>query len=162
MRKLVTVLGTVLVASTFAAATSIALDHGGPTFVARLSGANEVPPVETHSAGQMQIRFDRDRTEGRFRLNVTNGRRVTQAHIHCGPEGQNGPVVLFLAGFHDRGWDVNGRFVEATLTNDNIVNTACGETLADIVESMRAGNTYVNVHTVANPSGEVRGQLRRR
>lgn len=36
----------------------------------------------------------------------------------------------------------------------------CGwETLADVLEAMRSGDTYVNVHTVDNPPGEVRGQI---
>ena len=47
----------------------------------------------------------------------------------------------------------------ATLTDDNIVNDVAGSTIDEIVEEIRAGNTYVNVHTIANPAGEVRGQL---
>jgi hypothetical protein len=93
---------------------------------------------------------------------VQDGERVTQAHIHCAPAGANGPIVVFLAGFHDKGWDVDGRWVSnATATDANITNTACGATLAELAQAMKDGRTYVNVHTVANPGGEVRGQVQR-
>ena len=48
---------------------------------------------------------------------------------------------------------------ELLATNANIVNTACGVTLADIFQQARAGNVYVNVHSVAHPAGVARGQL---
>jgi hypothetical protein len=51
---------------------------------------------------------------------------------------------------HDRG----------PLTNTNITNALCGATIADLVQSMQDGTTYVNVHTVVNPGGEIRGQIR--
>ena len=46
-----------------------------------------------------------------------------------------------------------------TVTDENIVNDACGTTLVDIAAAMDAGMTYVNVHTLANPAGEIRGQI---
>lgn len=132
-------------------------------FGARLTGAQEVPPAETETSGRFRIEFNRKMTSAEYRLRVNDGIRVTQAHIHCAPEGSNGPVVIFLAGFHASGWDVDGWWVgNAGVTDANIVNTTCGASLADIAESMDNGMTYVNVHTVAIPSGEVRGQIKRR
>ena len=137
-----------------------AVAHAGEEFRAKLSGDQEVPPVITDTSGDFRFDFDDFEESGSYRLKVRDGVRVRQAHIHCAPEGINGPVIIFLAGNHDPGWDVDGRWIDnATVTNANIVNEACGATLADIVGNMRDGNTYVNVHTVDNPSGEVRGQI---
>jgi hypothetical protein len=149
------------------AGASILARNDGPKFEARLTGAQEVPPVNTETVGKVEIRFNADETKAEFELEVRKGVRVTQAHIHCAPKGVNGPVVVFLAGFHNRGWDVDGSWVEnATVTDANVMppsSPACPHVindLRDLVQAMRMGDTYVNVHTVANPGGEVRGQLK--
>ena len=135
-------------------------DHGGPHFRATLRGSEEVPAVDTNTRGSARIEFNRAETKLYIDLTVRDGQRVTQAHIHCAPAGENGPIVVWLAGLHDRGWDVDGQWVgDATATDANITNTACGSTLAELADSIAAGETYVNVHTVENPGGEIRGQL---
>jgi CHRD domain-containing protein len=129
-------------------------------FKARLSGDNEVPPVVSDTAGRFEILVDKAATSGQYTLRVDSGVRVTQSHFHCGPAGVNGPVIVFLAGPRPEGWDVDGKWVSnATITDANVVNTACGATLAAIFEQARNGNVYVNVHSVAHPGGVARGQL---
>jgi hypothetical protein len=131
-------------------------------FRARLSGDQEVPTVETDTTGELRVRFADDYSSATLRLDVNDGERITQAHFHCGEAGTNGPVVIFLAGFHANGWDVDGRWIDnVTITDENIVNTACGSTLREIAEAMEDGRIYVNVHSVAVPSGVVRGQVER-
>ena len=159
-RIVVALLGAALVMPLVAEADGKGRQRQQLDFKARLSGAQEVPPVTTETSGSFRIDFKRDLSSAEFKLRVNDGTRVTQAHIHCGPEGTNGPVVVFLGGFHAPGWDIDGWWVgNATVTDANVVNPACGSTLADLLSSMQAGQTYVNVHTVANPGGEVRGQL---
>jgi len=129
-------------------------------FRARLSGDNQVPVVATNSGGRFQIVVNNGATAGEYTLRVDSGVRITQAHFHCGAAGVNGPVIVFLAGFHAAGWDVDGQWVSnATITDANVVNTACGATLAEIFQQARTGNVYVNVHSVAHPGGVVRSQL---
>jgi len=145
-------------------ATADSDDDGGLEFKAKLSGSQEVTNpaggVATKTAGKARFEFNDAKTELEFELEVEDGVRVTQAHIHCAPEGQNGPIVVFLAGFHDRGWDVDGDWIgDATATDANITNTACGSTLVQLEDAMAEGRTYANVHTVAHPAGEVRGQI---
>ena len=142
----------------------LAFDHGngndGLQFRAKMSGDQEVPPVDTDTTGELRIRFADDFSSATVRMDLNDAVRITQAHFHCGEEGVNGPVVIFLAGFHDRGWDIDGRFIDnVTITDQNIVNTACGTTLRDIAQAMEDGRIYVNAHSVAVPSGVVRGQL---
>ena len=139
-------------------------DNGGHEFKARLSGSQEVTTpsggVSTDTVGKARFEFIDAKTELEFELEVEDGIRVTQAHIHCAAAGTNGPIVIFLAGFHDKGWDVDGDWIgDATATNANITNPACGSTLAEIANAMAEGRTYANVHTIAHPAGEVRGQI---
>ncbi len=130
------------------------------SFEAILTGDEEVPPVDTEMTGEVSIEFDAKFTAAKFTLTVNDGVRVQQAHIHCGGPGVNGPIVVFLAGFHAPGWDVNGQWIDnVQFTNANIVNTTCGATLKQLAQSMEAGNIYANVHTVAHPGGEIRGQM---
>jgi hypothetical protein len=86
------------------------------------------------------------------------------AHIHCAPAGANGPIAVWLAGNPgvDRAWDVDGKWIDnAIFTDEDIVpGTGCGDNLAELIETLRNGGAYVNVHTRANPGGEVRGQIR--
>jgi CHRD domain len=139
-------------------ASSIA--NAEEVFRARLSGDNQAPAVATNTAGRFHIVVNNGATAGEYALRVDSGVRITQAHFHCGAAGVNGPVIVFLAGFHAQGWDVDGPWVSnATITDANVVNPACGATLAAIFQQARAGNVYVNVHSVANPGGVIRGQL---
>lgn len=151
----------IAIAATAALLSVATAATAGETLKARLSGENEVPPViDQGTTGKFEIQFNRDLTAGEYTLRINSGVRVTQAHFHCGVAGVNGPVIVFLAGFHDRGWDVDGKWVsDATITNANIVNTACGSTLAEIVHQAKLGNVYVNAHSVAKPGGVARGQL---
>jgi hypothetical protein len=167
MKKLWIVAIAALV-TTLLAGSGIRAAVGAQDFRARLSGSEEVPQVVTDTTGKAEIVLNEDETAGEYELEVEQGVRVTQAHIHCAPQGVNGPIVVFLAGFHNRGWDVNGSWIEnATVTDANVMPPPAGSTcphvinnLRDLAVAMRAGDTYVNVHTVARPGGEVRGQLK--
>ena len=129
-------------------------------FKATLTGDQEVPPVTTDTTGKAFLTLNKAETEIEFDLHVNNGVGITQSHIHCAQVGVNGPVVAFLAGFHAAGLEVDGKWVgNATITDASIVNPACGTTVAALAASMRNGNTYVNVHSVAHPPGVIRGQI---
>jgi hypothetical protein len=155
MNTRVVAVGIALVALAFAP-----IAGADASFQARLTGDQEVPPVATDTTGRFEILVNKAQTAGEYTLRVESGVRVTQSHFHCGPAGVNGPVIVFLAGFHVAGWDVDGKWVSnATVTDANVVNTTCGATLAAIFEQARNGNVYVNVHSVARPGGVIRGQL---
>jgi hypothetical protein len=136
-------------------------------FRADLNGAQEVPPVVSGANGTASTMFSADLTSVAFSLSVFNGVGVTQAHIHCAPAGANGPVVAFLFGFDPVGVNVNGLLAQGVLTNANILpqnppDPACGVVITNIASlqtAMEQGRLYVNVHSLARPAGEVRGQL---
>ncbi len=155
---LITVIGFL-----FADSAVYANDNDDRNFRARLRGGNEVPLVVTETRGKVKLKFDDELTSIKFRIKLRDGVRVTAAHLHCAPVGSNGPVVAFLAGEHSLGWDVNGNWIRKTkLTDENIIPETCPDdidNIADLFDSMLNGTIYVNVHTDANPSGEVRGQV---
>jgi hypothetical protein len=149
--------------------SSTAYGEEDRSFEAELTGAEEVQAVTTETEGEITVRFNRDRTAAKFNLIVEDGVAVTMAHFHCAPTGVNGPVVAFLSGNVPGGFDVDGRLAKFTMTNANItaVNANCVPTigrqitnLTELAQAMKEGLIYANVHTIANPGGEIRGQLK--
>lgn len=157
-------------------------------FVANLSGDQEVPPAESLSHGEAIFFYSelspelppvpegvpgkgplagRELRQIDYKLIVGKIEEMTQAHIHCGPEGENGDVTVFLFGFIADGVTMNGIQAEGTITEDDVRpvsdSAVCPGGIADLddlLEKMESGYAYVNVHTVANPAGEIRGQIR--
>ncbi len=130
-------------------------------FKAELSGDNEVPPVITETSGSVLLHVNQKLTEITVKLDIKNADNVlgaAGAHLHCAPEGSNGPVVAFIAGAFSPGYDGTVQ-LRATLNDGNITNAACGATIADLVGSMLDGGVYLNVHSTAWPGGVVRGQV---
>ena len=151
-------LGTALVATALAVMAGCSMmssgkeeEHGGTRSTVAgmgrmeavtLSGANEVPAVSTSAAGTGSVTVGRDRSV-KARISVT-GMNATAAHIHSGAAGTNGPVI-----------------VPFTKSADNTFVAADGATMTEEqYEAWKAGRTYVNVHSAANPGGEVRAQLK--
>jgi hypothetical protein len=165
MRKL-RLAGLVFVALLATAGTVFAASR---VFEADLSGAKEVPPHRTGAEGEATFHLNKDGTELKFKLEVEDIRNVVQAHIHLGKPGENGPVVAFLYGpVPAGGGPVDGRLAKGKLTAANLIGPLAGHPLSDLVDAIRTGNAYVNVHT-SNGSpypgpgnfsgGEIRGQL---
>jgi hypothetical protein len=137
-------------------------------FVAPLSGDEEFPPVDTRARGVGIFHLSADGTELSYRLIATNIEDVHMAHIHCctGPMSNAGiavwlypsaPPPVLIPGRH------TGTLATGTITAEDIIGpallTEADDPLAALVEQIMAGNAYVNVHTEANPGGEIRGQL---
>lgn len=130
------------------------------TFHAILEGDEEVPPVDSDAKGAAIFRTSNDGTELNYRLIVANIEDVTAAHIHLAPRGENGDIVAFLFDPEEpTEGRTNGVLAEGTITSEDLVGPLEGSTLSELIDEMEAGNTYVNVHTVEHPSGEIRGQI---
>ena len=132
-------------------------------FRAHLSGDQEVPPVNTRAEGEAIFQLSQNGTMLSFKLNVSNTDNVQMAHIHLAAKGQNGGVVVWLYPSAPPAVKIPGRFdgVLATgnITAANLVGSLQGQPLSMLIEQLRRGTAYVNVHTDAYPSGEIRGQI---
>jgi len=121
----------------------------GMGFTAKLSGANEVPPVSTTASGTGSFSLNPSRTALKFDITVCDlSGAITGAHFHTGAAGTTGPVV--------RGF--TGEFVGNTVSGEWTSGDPQPLTTA-LVDSLLAGKIYVNGHTAANPGGEIRGQV---
>ena len=132
-------------------------------FVAPQSGDEEVPPVPTRGRGTAVFTLSADGTSLTYKLVTANVANITQSHIHLGPAGVNGPVVVFLFGLVPEGMTSTGILAEGTITEADLIPRPAigfGGTMAELVAQLRSGGAYVNVHTLAFPGGEVRGQVR--
>jgi len=164
-RRLTLRVGLALIA--LAMAASPVLAGGGFNFRSPLSGDAERPvPVDTDAAGVATYKLNDAETELTYRLIVANIDGVTQSHIHCGSPEVAGPVVAFLFGFNAAGVTVNGVLAEGTITAANVIpradSAACPggvANLADLIEKLRTGGAYTNVHTLEWPGGEIRGHI---
>jgi hypothetical protein len=129
-------------------------------FHATLEGDEEVPPVDSDAKGAAIFRTSNDGTELNYRLIVANIEDVTAAHIHLAPRGENGDIVAFLFDPEEpTEGRTNGVLAEGTITSEDLIGPLADATLSELIDEMEAGNTYVNVHTVEHPSGEIRGQI---
>lgn len=125
-------------------------------FHAHLQGGNEVPPVDTQAQGQAIVKVTGSGLE--VTLIVANIEDVVAAHIHCAPEGVNGPVGVTL--FSGGPVSENGVLAKEVIGAPDAGNGCDWTDIDDVVTAIRNGNAYINVHTVAHPPGEIRGQLR--
>ena len=106
-----------------------------------LAGDQEVPAVTTSATGTGTISVAADKAvSGSI---MVKGVNATAAHIHEAAKGKNGPVIVPL-----------------TKSGDSTFTVPAGAKLTDEqMKSLQAGDLYVNVHSAANPNGEIRAQL---
>lgn len=131
--------GFTLIAGVLAASTGLAI--AGASKVT-LSGAQEVPSVQTSAAGTGTITVKDDMSvSGSV---TTTGIKGVAAHIHEAAPGKNGGVAVPLEKKSDNEWVVpaGAKFTDAQY------------------KSYQAGDLYVNVHSAAHKDGEIRGQLK--
>ncbi len=123
-------------------------------FYTTLSGDNETTPVASPAAGAAAFSLSADESSLDYVVIVHGLTGATAAHIHSGAAGTDGPAIVGLFGPHT-GKDVNGILQRGTITETDLFSG----TMADLVDDLRSGNAYVNVHTVGYPTGEIRGQI---
>jgi hypothetical protein len=94
-----------------------------------------------------------------YKVSVSDIEKVTAAHIHKGKVGENGPVVVTLFKTDSPSAISNGILSQGTITSAKLEGPLAGKQLSDLITMINNGDAYVNVHTQANPKGEIRGQM---
>jgi CHRD domain len=145
--------------------------NGDSEFRERLTGYEEVPALSTPGNGEFKAVIDRGDDEIRYRLSFRETETpVTQAHIHFEQRTNNGGIVLFLCSNLGNGpagtpaCPPGGGTVRGTLGPEDVFGGASAQGIAlgefdEVIDAMRAGATYANVHTTGRPGGEIRAQL---
>ena len=148
------------------------LFSGAAKFAAQLLGADEVPANVTPAKGSVKFKLSKDGSSMTYKVSAKKIDHVSGAHIHIGPVGQDGEIVVDLINPAGEKVGKHKFSVRGVITAANLIGSMAGHTLADLVTQMTAGATFVNVHTddgVAPPNtgpgdfpgGEIRGQIRR-
>lgn len=142
-----------------------------------LIGYEEVPSISTAANGEFKARISRDETEIAYTLNYSDLEgAVQQSHIHLGQKGANGGITVFLCSNLGNGpagtqacppapATITGTITAADVS-PNIPATLAARNqgldtgeFAEFLSALRAGKTYVNVHSSKFPGGEVRSQI---
>jgi hypothetical protein len=165
----VTVAAAAILATT--AGSAAMADNDSRTLNVRLSGYQEDPLVlSTTGRGTFRVNIDERAQEITYRLSYTGLEgNVVQAHIHIGGRAQSGGISVFLctnAGNGPAGTQLCPA-APATITGiirpaDVIGPVGQGVTAGqfdEVLAAIRAGKTYVNVHSQLYPGGEIRAQL---
>lgn len=168
----------VLFIPVFSVATA-ASDDDVNTFRARLRGLNEVPPVATQATGSFSATLSSDGTMLTYTVSYTNlNAQILFSHIHFGFPREATGIMVFLCGPaagamggppagtpnppacpDTTSGTVSGSVTAANVIGPNSQGITPGADFAKVVQALREGAAYVNVHTTRSPSGEIRGQI---
>jgi hypothetical protein len=169
----------VLIVLCFSVAT-VASDDDANTFRATLRGLGEAPPVATQASGSFSATLSSDGATLSYTVTYTNlNAQVLFSHIHFGLTKEVGGVMVFLcgpaaganggppAGFPNppacpdtTSGTVSGTVTAANVVGPNSQGITPGADFAKVVQAMREGAAYVNIHSMRSPGGEIRGPVR--
>jgi CHRD domain-containing protein len=175
MKKFLLVVLFVSVLSVAAAASG---DDDNNTFNATLRGINETPgPVATQANGSFHATLSADGATLSYMVTYNNlNAQVTQSHIHFGLSKETGGIMIWLcqtaavpAPAGDPGVptcpDTTSGTISGTATVANVVGPngqgiTPGVDFNKVIQAMREGAAYANVHSTRSPGGEIRGPIR--
>jgi CHRD domain len=153
------------------AAGTVAVAGDGDSIREELTGYEEDPLVlSTTGNGSFRARIDERQQEISYRLRYADLEgNILQAHIHLGGAAQSGGISVFLCTNLGNGpagtplcppapGSVSGTLTPASVVGPVAQGIAAGE-FQELVDAIRAGVTYANVHSSKYPGGEIRAQL---
>lgn len=107
---------------------------------------------KTKAKGHAEFEFSKDGKSLTYKLYVYGIDSVSMAHIHHGPFGKEGPIVVWLYKTPITG-KFSGLLSKGTITDK--------DTNLDTLRAwISKGDTYVLVHTQKFPNGEIGGKIK--
>ena len=162
---------------TLVSVSTVAWAQGFKKISEFLTGYQEVPSVSTTATGNFEARISNDGSRIDWELSYADLEgAIQQAHIHIGNVGVNGGISVFLCtnlGNGPAGMQpcpappatISGTIVAADVS-PNIPATQAARNqglntgeIDELIKAIRAGATYVNVHSTTWPGGEIRSQI---
>jgi CO/xanthine dehydrogenase FAD-binding subunit len=150
---------------------AVAVAGGGGHVDETLTGYEEFPALSTPGVGEFEASINQSKGEIRYRLTFSQlESAATQAHIHFENRTNMGPVVVFLCTNLGNGpagtqaCPAQGGTITGTIRAADVGAGAAAQGLNagefdELARAIRAGATYVNVHSTGRPGGEIRAQL---
>jgi len=138
-------------------------------FRADLRGSNEVPLTLSGGHGTLQLTVSGDDMSVHFVLTwqgLDPTVQILASHIHIGQPNVNGGVTVFFCGGGGRPACEQGGAgtAEGDFTDADVIALPSQQleknNLAKVLQAIRAGETYANLHTMTSPGGEIRGQIK--
>jgi hypothetical protein len=127
------------------------------TYTVQLTGAAERPtPVTTSATGSAVITIENENYI-RYQILVQGIDSVTQGHFHAGDASAAGPVMHFVYAGPTTRTGVSGVMRVGDIARTSAFSGAF--TFDSLKTRIRAGTTYLNLHTRRNGPGEIRGQV---
>ncbi len=158
-----------------AACFAIPTQAADSVFTAVMDGAQCLPePIMTSATGAVELRVSADGKTVNYKITLNKLSNPSQADLHVGAASQNGQSVVKLWPLGNaaakRG-EFTGVLAEGSFDASDFIGPMTGSPMSDLLDEIRAGNTYVNVHTYdgmdppySGPGdyrvGEIRGQLK--
>jgi len=138
---------------TAAAAPAMAQQLEGPyTYTADMKPSLATPPVDSKATGHGKLTLSGHTLRYSISVSDLSG-PATMAHIHVGQPGVSGPPVYTFAIKKV----ASGTLAEGTIDlSAHPAKGISGDSLRVLINN---GSAYINVHTAAHPSGEIRGQI---
>ena len=130
-------------------------------FQAHLSAAKD---SQSQAQGEATFQLSSDGTSLSYTISVSNLANVTMAHIHVSSAaGQPGDVAAWLYPGKPpmalKEGIFNGVLAQGTITAGNLEGPLSNASISDLVDRIKAGLAYVNVHTNQYPGGEIQGTI---
>jgi hypothetical protein len=154
--------------------TGIVFTQGGFKNISeQLTGLKEVPVISTTGHGEFRARISNDESEIAWELSYADLEGdVQQAHIHFGPPNNTGGISVYLCANNPPitnapagtqscpipSGTISGVIVAANVVGPTGQGIEAGA-LSELIDAIRGGLTYVNIHTSKWTAGEIRSQI---